>query len=152
MATRAGFVTFIRNSMGITAAVLPDASTDIDAALALAIEIVSDLLSQVSTVIYDNAVYNLAGHNLIEDAQDVTPTVIYQNGLPYFAYWRSEWKINMFVPGVLSSTSDEGTSSAYNNPEFMNRLMMSDLQLIKTPFGRAYLGYAQRIGSHWGIS
>jgi hypothetical protein len=132
--------------------VLPDASTDIDDALAIAQEVVTDLLQQASSLLYEKAVYNLGVHNLIENAQDVTPTVIYKNNLPYFAYWRDTWKINTFTPGILTSTSDEGTSSSYLNPEFISKLQMSDLQYLKTPFGRAYIGYAMRAGNNWGIS
>ncbi|HET8686811.1 MAG TPA: hypothetical protein VFM18_09115 [Methanosarcina sp.] len=151
MADRISFLAFIR-AAGITSTVLPDNSTDIDNALALSLEIVSDLLSQASTLIYNQAVYNLGTHNIIVNAQDVTPTVIYQNNLPYFAYWRSVWKINSFTPGVIQSTSDEGTSTTMLVPDFMKGLSMSNLEEIKTPWGRAYMAYAQKFGSMWGIS
>ena len=151
MADRASFVTFIRHE-GINSTVLPDNSMDIDTALALSIELVSDQLSQVSTIAYNDAVYNLGLHFIIELAADVSPTVIYKDNLPYFAYWRSTWKINSFTPGVLSASADEGTSMSLNVPEFMNRLTMGDLQFVKTPWGRRYMTWAQRIGSSWGIT
>lgn len=145
---RTGFVAFIRNS-GITPAVLPDTSTDIDDALTLAIEIVSDLLAQVSTLVYEKAVYNLGVHNLIVDANDQSDQ-IYKDNLPYFAYYRQQWKINVFSSGVVASTGDEGTNVSMDVPEAFKRLSIADLQYTKTPWGMAYLSYAQRVGSIWG--
>lgn len=145
MADRTGFLAFIRNSMGINTTVLPDNSTDIDTALALAIEIAYLPTKKASPLIYDLSVYNLAGSNLVEFAND-------QTGLTYFAALRTQFGINGFMPGVISSAGDEGTSSSTLNPDFMKGLTMADLQYIKTPWGRAYMSYAQRIGAVWGIS
>jgi len=145
MANRAGFLAFIRNSMGITVAQLPDLSTDIDAAFNLSVALVYAPIEQASPLIYDSAVYNLGGANLIEFASD-------QTGQTFFADQRKNFNINGFVPGVIQSASDESTSSSMLIPDFMKNLTMADLQYIKTPWGRTYLSYAQRIGPVWGMS
>lgn len=131
--------------MGISTTVLPDNSIYIDSSLALAIELCPDQLAIASALIYDTAVYNLAGHLLIESAQD-------QPNQTFFVDLRKTWQLNTFVPGVVSATGDEGTNASYTVPQFMSGLMMSDLDYIKTPYGRNYMSYAQRIGVVWGIS
>lgn len=144
MVDRAGFLVFIR-AAGITTAQLPDASPDIDAALALSLAIVYEGIQIASTLMYENAVYNLGLSNLIEFATD-------QTGQTFFKDQRGIYNIDGFVPGVISSSSDEGTSQSLLNPEFLKNLMLSDLQYLKTPWGRQYLSIAQRIGTVWGVS
>jgi hypothetical protein len=144
MATKAGFLAFLR-AAGFTTVVLPDASTDIDTALALSLEIVYLGILDASPLYYDQAVYNLATSNLIELAQD-------QTGQTFFSALRTKFNILNFVPGLISSTADENTSESLLNPEFMKKLTIADLQYLKTPYGRAYLAIAQRIGSVWGMT
>jgi hypothetical protein len=38
------------------------------------------------------------------------------------------------------------------NPEVMNNLTFADLQTLKTPWGRIYLGIAQDVGTLWGVT
>jgi hypothetical protein len=71
----------------------------------------------------------------------------------YWAYQRSIYKIDNFTPGVVSSTSDNGSSVGLDNPEMMVQLNMMDLQNMKTPWGRRYMTIAQQMGpTAWGIS
>lgn len=144
MATKAGFLAFLR-AAGFTTTVLPDASADIDTALALSIEIVYLGIQDASTMLYDQAVYNLATSNLIEMAAD-------QTGQTFFADLRTKFNILNFVPGLISETSDENTSESLLNPDFMKKLTIADLQYLKTPYGRAYLAIAQRVGTMWGMT
>jgi hypothetical protein len=81
---------------------------------------------------------------LINYGEDVTPSTV-------FADIRTAYKINSFVPGMVSSTSDNGTSTSLITPDFFQNLTLSDLQLMKTPYGRAYLAIAQKAGNLWGI-
>lgn len=131
--------------MGITTIVLPDNSIWITYAFNVAMEIVLDQMACVSATIYTLSVYNLAADNLINYAQD-------QSGQTYFADLRQKWDINGFVPGVIESSADVSTSESLLVPDFMKNFMMSDLQNIKTPYGRQYLAFAQRAGNIWGIS
>ena len=142
MADRAGFLAFIR-AQGITAAQLPDASSDIDSALALSLEIVNDDIQSISTLMYNHAVYNLGVSNLIEFASD-------QPGSTFFADQRVKYKVAGFVGGVVSSTSDEATSTTLATPDWLQRASISELQYLKNPWGRHYVEIAQRMGSLWG--
>ncbi len=70
MSTLAGFLTFVRSQMGISTVVLPDASPSIAASYLESVEIVNLAILDASTLIYDLAVYNLAGDILINNASD----------------------------------------------------------------------------------
>ena len=141
--TLAGFQLFITTVMDINATVLPPTTPVIQVAYDVALEVVNVALA--ATGIYDLAVYNLAGDNLLNYAPD-------QPGQTYFKEVRKSLNLAGFVPGVVSSSSDEGSSTSLLNPEFMKGLTMSDLQNLKTPYGRTYLGFAQRYGTLWGMS
>jgi len=145
MPTLAGFLAFIRNVMGIPTNALPDSSPDVAACYTLALEIVSPDLAALSSVIYPLAVYNLAGDFLINYAQD-------QPGSTYFETLRTSYKIYNFVAGVITSSSDVSTSESLATPEALKNLTLADLQNLKTPYGRQYLAFAQRLGTMWGIS
>ena len=108
---RAGFLLFIRNVMGINSTNLPDNSMSIDYALTVALELVNLTLAQISCVIYTLSVYNLAGDNLINYAQD-------QPGLTYFVDLRASYGSLNFVAGVIQSAGDEGTSESILTPVY----------------------------------
>ena len=52
----------------------------------------------------------------------------------------------------MASASDEGTSTALLNPEFMKTLTLQNLQALKDPYGRTYLQFAQSFGPVWGLT
>lgn len=147
--------------MGISTTVLPDNSPVIQFAYDVALAVVNPALAGVTigspaySSIYALAVYNLGGDNLINYADD-------QNGapaipgsdppLPYFAYARKRFNINGFMSGVINSSSDEGTSQSMVVQEAASTFTLSDLQNLKTPWGRTYLGFAQRYGTLWGMN
>jgi hypothetical protein len=111
------------------------------------------ILNQLGGPALGIGAYQLDGYyNIPLEAMTVATPIIYQNNLPYFAYWRAQWGINKFTAGVVESTSDDGTSVSFHVPAFMDDLPMSALSYLKTPFGRAYLDYAQRIGGAFGMS
>lgn len=148
--------------MRITTAVLPDDSPWINWALQQSLGLVNRALmavrNTVPTVwtIYTRAVYNLAGHILVETAPDVpdAPNVPGSDpAAPYFTNLRSGLDMAGFISGVINSTSDNGTGNSMVVPEAMQTLTFSDLQTMKTPWGRTYLGIAQKYGpTIWGIS
>lgn len=143
--TPAGFLQFIRSVMGINTTVLPDGSQSITDAYDMAVAIVNLTLNVVPAV-YTLAVYNLAGDNLVNWAMDVA-------GQTYFAELRKELGVNNFAAGVVTSASDESTSTSLATPDYMKKLTLSDLQNLKTPYGRQYLAFAQRYGpGAWGVS
>lgn len=145
MITLAGFVTFIRDVMGITTTDLPDASPVIAVAYTLSVETVLLELLQVSPPMYEIAVYNFGGDFILNWAPDAPPST-------YFTDVRKEMDLNSFVAGVIASTADEGTSESMLVPDFFKNLGFAELQLLKTPYGRAYMAIVQKFGPVWGIS
>jgi len=147
MADQAGFLNFIRTYAQIPTAALPDNSPYITDAYNAAIDVVNDYIASVSSTMYDNAVYNYGTDYLLNWAPD-------QSGQTYFADVRSKNNLNLtgFAAGVIESASDEGTSESLHVPESFDNLMIGDLQLLKTPYGRAYLAIAQKFGPLWGLT
>lgn len=145
MADQAGFLSFIRDIMGIPTIALSDASPAIPAAYVFSIETVNLLIECVSQPLYDLAIYNLGGDYLLNWAPD-------QSGQTYFADIRKLWNLTGFVAGVVSSSADEGTSQALLVPDAFKGLQFSDLQELKSPYGRAYLAIAQKFGPLWGLT
>lgn len=143
--TRAGYLAFLRAEAGIPVSALPDNSMSIDLSLSIAQDIVSCWLNQISSDIYTICVYNLATDRLIHFAPD-------QPGQTYFAEARKLYGVNSFVAGVVESSTDQGTSQSIAVPDSLRNLTMLDLQTLQTPFGRAYMAYAQQLGTLWGLT
>jgi hypothetical protein len=148
----AGFQLFILNNMGITAAILPPDSLVVATAFNLAQDIVNLQLQSCSPDIYTLAVYNLGGSNIINMAMDQPGAPIYMNNLPFFAYVRKSWNILGFAGGVIQSSSDVSTSESMVVQKAAEEFTLADIQLLKDPYGRTYLAYAQKWGSLWGSS
>jgi len=149
--TLAGFETFITDIMGIDPLYLPSNSPAIEWAYANALMIVNPTLalvgvrSPIITTLYVEAVYNLGGDNLINYAPD-------QPGRTYFADLRRSMNITSFASGVVQSASDSTTSDTLAVPEALKNLTISQLQNMKTPWGRRYLSIAQTYGTMWGVA
>lgn len=136
--TLADYLAFIR-STGITPAALPDASPSIQTSYDLAFATVNPYFASVVPELYVVAGYNLGVDILYNIAQDTPPST-------FFADARKAWNIYGFVAGVVNSASDQGTSDGLVVPDFFSQLTFSDLQNLKTPWGRAYLALAQKWG------
>lgn len=143
--TLAGFILFIRGTMGIDPLYLPDNSPVIEMSYDIACATTNLYLRFVSPLLGTLAIYNLAGDTLINFAPD-------QPLRSYFFDLRVTLGISVFVPGVIASSSDSGTSASSLNPEFMKTFTLANLQNLKTPYGRQYLALAQSYGSLWGLS
>lgn len=144
--TLAGFQAFVQNTMGISSGTLDPSSDVVSTAFQVAQEIVNEQLNNMSATIYTLAVYNLAGDNLVNYAQDTAPST-------YFADLRKSFGMNSFVGGVIQSTGDEGTSESMVVPEAAKEFTLANLQQLKTPWGRQYLAFAQSYGPIvWGIT
>lgn len=114
---------------------------------------------------YNRALYNLGMDNLVNFAMDPSPLPTgYPNApgpinsklngapLPFWAGLQQQFNINQFVPGVVIATSDESTSETLTELEAYKDFTLANLQNLKTPWGRVYLGIAQAVGTLWGIS
>jgi len=142
--TFVGFLAFVRRTMGISTAVLPDSGTVLEDSYALALETVNRAI-RVSPLNYVKAVYNFAGDALINEAPD-------QTGQTFFADLREKWNILDPISGVVASSGDVSTNQSLVVPEQFSTLTLADLQQFKTPYGRAYVAIAQQYGALWGIS
>ena len=148
--TLAGFLWFVQNIMGIGSEYLPTDSPSIQFAYDAALNIVNPVFNGVpsqatSPSVYAQMVYNLAGDTLVNIAPD-------QAEQTYFATLRTKFNCLGFVGGVIQSSSDEGTSESMVVPDQVKMFTIANLQNLKTPWGRAYLGYAQSVGTLWGLS
>jgi hypothetical protein len=143
--TLAGFLQFIRGTMQIPTAALPDDDVQIGYAYNVSITTVAPSIQCVSPLIYMLAVYNLAADNLLNWAND-------QASQTFFADARAKYGMLSFVAGVISSTADVSTSESLTVPESIKGLTLSDLQNLKSPYGRQYLAWAQKYGTLWGLS
>lgn len=153
--TLAGFLSFIRNVMRVPVDALPDNSPVIGFAFNVAMMTVNEALQVVGSpwpssvgypTYYAMAVNNLAADRLVNYAEDV-------DGQTYWTDLRTKLNLDGFVAGVISSTFDDGTGQSMEVPEAMKGLTFDDLQTLKTPWGRRYLGLAQAYGpTIWGVT
>ena len=91
--TFAGFLVFVRTTMGVSSIVLPDADPCLQEAYDLSIETVNRAIQLAAPNMYRNAVYNLGGDILINTAPD-------QTGSTFFADLRAKWN----EPGSYCNT------------------------------------------------
>lgn len=54
--------------------------------------------------------------------------------------------------GFLSASSDESTSQSMVVPESLQNLSLTDLDFMRTPWGRWWIEYGQDFGTVWGLS
>jgi hypothetical protein len=141
----ADYTLFLRNYVGIGAAYLPDNSFWITGTLRVGETMVILELAAFDGFIYTLAVYNYATDRLINFAID-------QPGASFFADRRQALGLNNFSPGLITSSSDQGTSQSMEVPDWAKNMTMGDLALTKTPYGRAYLAIAQNYGTIWGLT
>lgn len=163
--TQAGYLSFIRNVMGIEVQYLPDNSPAIAITYNVAIMLVNQGIKLFGTCpggdptlpsLYALAVYNLAADRLITWAPDQTGVVfktVDNQEYGYFAWARKQFNSNGFTPGVIQSTNDLTTGGSFVVPEAFKYFTIRDLQNTKTPYGQAYLEIAMDWGPNdWGIS
>jgi hypothetical protein len=153
--TQAGFLAWVRGVMGVPTEYLPDDSLSIGYAYNVALATVNQAFLGVPGPIYLIMVYNLAGHLLVMWAPDV-PDLVYKvvDGVSYgyFAWLRKSNNMLGFVTGIVTASSDEGSSVTLTSPKQFDNLTIGQLQLTTTVWGRTYLGYAQDYGTNWGIT
>lgn len=145
MSDYAGFVDFVRNTMQISVVFLPDNSPTIAQSYDLAVAVVNPQIQQIGAFVYDTAVYNLAADYLINYAPDIAPYT-------FFEELRAKFDCIGFVSGVITSSSDAGTSQSLQVPTAFSELTLSDLQRLKTKYGRRYVEIAQQCSNSWGLS
>jgi hypothetical protein len=144
-----GFKAWVAAVMAVPDASMPDDTTlqvAYDQALNLAYLQFANIPSQSTTMsIYAQAVYNLGGHYLVEFAMD-------NPGSTFWTDLRNKFGIYNFTGGLTNQAHDQGTGEGmYILPQFAG-LTLLGLQLLKTPWGRAYLAFAGQWGPIWGLT
>ncbi len=159
--TFAGFVDWVYGTMGVPSAWLPSDAQVLTWAYNYATGTVNTYFACVPGPFNLIVTYNLGGHFLACWAQDPTPfpgsppaPYITVDGVGYgfWAWLRKANNISGFITGIVSSSSDEGTSVGLVVPKQAENLTVGQLQLTTTLWGRTYLGLAQDYGTNWGIS
>lgn len=143
---QADYLTFIRQGLGIGPAYLPDDSMWIGTTFSMARAMVNDALIIADATIYTLAVYNFAADRLLHFALDVP-------GQSYFKDTRATLGLNNFLAGLINASSDQGTSQSLEIIDAAKRMTITDLGMMKTPYGRVYLDFAQSYGpTIWGLT
>ncbi|ECI3575405.1 hypothetical protein DL095_10900 [Salmonella enterica subsp. enterica] len=137
----AGFILFIRNTMGVNADALADDDPAISLSWSMSLDWVNRQIACISPVLYSQAVYNLAASFLLNFGSEVA-----------FGPVRKKLGINNFTAGVISASSDESTSQTRVVSDALKNLSLADLQQLKDPYGRWYLAIAQQYGDLWGLT
>jgi hypothetical protein len=118
----------------------------VNSTLNIGMSVVNDLIACIDATLYTRAVYNLGTHYLISLFQDY-------RGQRYWKDLRKSFNLDTARLGVVASSSNDSSSTSYLNPEQFRHLTLRDLQLMKTPWGREYLGIAQDVGyTAYGIT
>jgi hypothetical protein len=108
---------------------------------------------RIASSVYAIAVYNLAGHILVETAMDNPDAEPPPDNAPTFwADLRKSLGVGAAVYGIVQSSSDQGTSSSLMIPDVIKNMSLMDLDLMTSPWGRRYLQIAGQWGTIWGIS
>lgn len=141
MISLSGFIAFVRSSMGITVADVPDNSPSLSTSYGAAVEWVNQDINMALPNLYEVAVYNLAASFMINWGTE-----------QIFSDKRNLLGLNTLSVGVIQSSSDESTSQSRMVPDFFSSLSLTDLQMLRDPWGRAYMMIAQQFGSLWGLS
>jgi hypothetical protein len=144
-----GFEWFVENTMQVPVGAMPsDATMQIayDQALNLVYWGLQTVPSQpTSPSIYAYAVYNLGAAFLLQLAID-------NPGSTYWSDLRNQLGINSIMWGPITSAADQGTSESTYVLDVFRHMTLMDLQLMKSPWGRAYLMFVGQWGSLWGLT
>jgi hypothetical protein len=149
--TLAGFLTFLADFVGIPSAYLPANSPFPQFALDQAQRFVIRAHQRFGGgPDYTLAVYNAATHILITIAPD-QPGRANEEGS--FTRMRRDAGLNKpDAAGVVTATSDNGTSTTLATPDALRQLTLTDLNFMKTTFGQSALAFNQDYGPIFGVS
>ncbi|MCL1515210.1 hypothetical protein [Parasaccharibacter sp. TMW2.1890] len=143
--TLEGFQTFVRDIMQVPGGAVPP-----DGVLGMVFRLANDLvirdLRLIDGSLYTDCVYNLAASYLLKFAQDTASST----PPGYWAKVREQLGMNSTTPGLIQSSSDNGTSQSWMIPDSLKNLSLADLDAMKNPYGQFYLSIMQQYGSVWG--
>lgn len=142
------FLTFLATSVQIPSAAIPAGSPWPGYALDQAIALALNPPNPPSVVGYSLACYNGGTHILLSITPDTPPQT-------YFTEQRGTDGFSLILPstGLVQAAGDQGTSGSVSAPKWVEGLTIADLDMMKTPWGRAFLAWNQSYGpSVWGVS
>jgi hypothetical protein len=154
MITPASFIAFIRaqkitvtangavSTFQIDAVMLPDTAPEIEYFLNWSKCTVWDVIQRICPFDYENAVYALAFHMMILRCFTVD----------IFHTIRAGMELNNRYQGVLSSTSDQSTSSSFDNPDYYKSIHPSEIHYQKTLWGRLYFDIVSQYSAIYGFA
>lgn len=102
--------------------------------------------------LYARALYCFAADRFLNFAVPVVGAPTNEAGVDCITQARRAYSLGSFTAGVINSASDNGTAGSITVPEGLKNLSLIDLQALKTPWGREYLGLASSFGPLWGMS
>ncbi len=137
----------INREVGIPVATTNTLTIQLTIALAYGVQWTYKQLACIDNAIYLRAVYCLAIDRLL--LYGIDPP---NGSSTLFADLRKKLSLTNFVPGVVASSGDDSSSQSFDVAESLKLLTLPDLQNMKSPWGREYLGYAQQGGPIWGMS
>ena len=144
------YTLWIQNTVGISTVYLPANSPFLSYAFNRALAIVFNPPTSLAAIEYVLAVYNCATHIQLKITPDQSVNGI---AYTYFRDKRAEFQLLNPVVGLVLSSSDEGTSVSNAVPDAMRQLTISDLDFMKTAWGREYLAFQQDYGpTLWMLS
>jgi len=145
--SRAGFLQFLRDSVGIPTSALPDNSEYIDYALCEARTFVDNGMGlRQRPIVWVSTVYNMGASLLLNHAPD-------QPGQTFFSGWRAKLGLNtMPNAGVMNAAADQGTSGSLVVSKAMQNLSLADLMLLRDPYGRQVAAVLMEMGPLWGLT
>lgn len=135
---QADFLVYIRDQ-GVSVYDLPDNSDYITWAFNHAINWALEPGGDTPSIVYVMAVYQLGFHHLLKVVPD-------QSAATYFADLRAKYGLLSFTSGPIIAAADESTYQNMQSADWMKTMTLSSLDLLKTPWGREYLMYAQSYG------
>jgi hypothetical protein len=145
----ADYVDFLTFTVGIDPAYLPPGSPFVGYALKRALKLVNND-PRADQEDYTIAVYNCAAHIQYEITPDV---VINGAAFTFFRDARASYDLYKQSSGVVSASTDVSTSATFAVPNAIAQLMISDLDFMKTFWGRQFLAYQQNYGpTVWDLS
>ncbi|WP_233633076.1 hypothetical protein [Burkholderia seminalis] len=144
MVSQDGYLQFLRGIVGVPVAALPDDSPSIALSFQIGLALTPGGFQCASGLVYEQMVYSAATSFLITNTPD-------QTGQTWFSDLRSEYGLLEGFNGIIQSAADQGTSAAAVVPEWVKRATLQELQWMKDPWGRQFLGFLQMMGSMWSL-
>jgi hypothetical protein len=143
--TLAGFEAYCRTPVGIPTSAMPVNDPGFAIWFAIALEWVPLGLNCIGQTTYTYTVYNWGVSVLLQFQQD-------QANQTFFADKRAAFGVYNLVPGAVSATADEATSTTLTLGKAMSNLSLEDLQRVKDPYGRQAIAVLMEFGPLWGLS